>query len=90
MIVPLAANHDLVDYDEPLTVEAAYARVQRTALAESAIGLVGLEIESHLVDLDSAGGIVSWDRIGRGRTKRDHARARWTAGAVRSSGAKHP
>jgi len=65
MIVPLAANHDLVDYDEPLTVEAAYARVQRTALAESAIGLVGLEIECHLVDLDSAGGIVSWDRIGR-------------------------
>ena len=43
---------DVVDRAEPLTVAAAYAQCRDAALAESAIGAVGLEIESHLVDLD--------------------------------------
>jgi hypothetical protein len=43
---------DAVDRAEPLTVAAAYAQCRDAALAESVIGAIGLEIESHLVDLD--------------------------------------
>jgi glutamate--cysteine ligase len=47
---------------EPLTVEAAYARSQRAALADSRVGAVGLELEAHLVDLDAVAGRVPWER----------------------------
>src|SRR5258707_12517404 len=63
MTVPHAAADDALDEAEPLTVEAAYARSHRAALTESVIGPVGLEIETHLVDLDSVGDRVRWDRI---------------------------
>ena len=33
------------------------------ALAESAVGTVGLEIETHLVDLDHVADPVSWTRV---------------------------
>ena len=48
---------------EPLTVEAAYARSQHAALADSRVGAVGLEIEAHLVDLDAVADRVPWDRV---------------------------
>jgi glutamate--cysteine ligase len=54
---------DAVDRAEPLTVDAAYARSSSAALADSTIGTVGLEIETHLVDLDSVADAVSWDRV---------------------------
>ena len=49
-----AFAQDAVDRAESLTVAAAYAQCRDAALAESAIGAIGLEIESHLVDLDQA------------------------------------
>ena len=54
---------DVVDRAEPLTVAAAYAQCRDAALAESAIGAVGLEIESHLVDLDHVADPVPWKRV---------------------------
>jgi glutamate--cysteine ligase len=52
-----------LDLAEPLTVDDAYARSYRAALRPSVIGAVGLEIESHLVDLDSVADRVAWDRV---------------------------
>ena len=51
MAVINASVRDVTDFDEPITVDDAYARSCRAALADSAIGTVGLEIETHLVDL---------------------------------------
>ena len=65
MTVLHAASVNAVDQAKPLTVEAAYERSHQAALAESVIGTVGLEIEAHLVDLDSVGARVPWDRVGR-------------------------
>jgi gamma-glutamylcysteine synthetase len=48
---------------EPLIVAAAYAHCRDAALAESAIGAVGLEIESHLVDLDHVADPVPCKRV---------------------------
>jgi glutamate--cysteine ligase len=62
MTVPPVAV-DVVDQAEPLSVDEAYARSHRAALAPSAIGPVGLEIETHLVDLDAVADRVSWDRV---------------------------
>ncbi|MGO8979380.1 MAG: ergothioneine biosynthesis glutamate--cysteine ligase EgtA [Streptosporangiaceae bacterium] len=64
MAVLHAAAED-VDQAEPLTLDAAYARSCETALTESGIGPVGLEIETHLVDLDSVPDAVAWERIDR-------------------------
>ncbi len=63
MAVINAFAQDAVDRAEPLTVEAAYAQSCSLALAESAPGTVGLEIESHLVDLDSVADPVAWARV---------------------------
>ena len=63
MAVVNAFPKDGVDHAEPLTVDAAYAQSYDAALAESAVGTVGLEIESHLVDLDHVSEPVSWERI---------------------------
>jgi glutamate--cysteine ligase len=52
-----------LDQAEPLTVDDAYARSRQAALSPSVIGAVGLEIESHLVDLDSVADRVTWDRV---------------------------
>jgi glutamate--cysteine ligase len=47
----------------PLTLDTAYAQAHQAALAESVIGSVGLEIETHLVDLGSVADLVAWERI---------------------------
>lgn len=62
MTVP-NASLDALDLAEPLTVDAAYARSHEAALTDSVIGSVGLEIETHLVDLDSVAERVPWDRV---------------------------
>jgi glutamate--cysteine ligase len=64
MTVPHAVSHAPLELAEPLTVEAAYARSREAALQESLIGPVGLEIETHLLDLDSVGDAVPWTRVG--------------------------
>jgi glutamate--cysteine ligase len=63
MTVPRVATIPAVDQAEPLTVDDAYARSRQAALTPSVIGAVGLEIESHLVDLDSVADRVAWDRV---------------------------
>src|SRR5260370_24456583 len=63
MAVIKAFAQDAVDRAEPLTVAAAYAQCRDAALAESAIGAIGLEIESHLVDLDHVADPVLWRRV---------------------------
>jgi glutamate--cysteine ligase len=60
-VPPLAV--DALSQVKPLTVDDAYARSHRAALAPSKIGPVGLEIETHLVDLDAVADRVAWDRI---------------------------
>ncbi len=64
MTVPRAAVDVAIDLAEPLTVDDAYARSHQAALAPSMVGPVGLEIETHLVDLDAVADRVSWDRVG--------------------------
>jgi glutamate--cysteine ligase len=55
---------DSVDTDaQPLTLDTAYAQAHQAALTESVIGSVGLEIETHLVDLGSVADLVAWQRI---------------------------
>jgi gamma-glutamylcysteine synthetase len=63
MAVVNAFAKDGVDHAEPLTVDAAYAHSCDAALAESAVGTVGLEIEVHLVDLDHVADSVSCKRV---------------------------
>jgi glutamate--cysteine ligase len=63
MSVINAFKGDFVERAEPLTVDAALAQAHEAALAESEVGVVGLEIESHLVDLDNVSGSVPWARI---------------------------
>jgi len=63
MAVLRAPVQDVGDQAEPLTAEAAYARSLRAALADSDIGQVGLEVETHLVDLRSVAEPVAWDRV---------------------------
>jgi glutamate--cysteine ligase len=63
MTVLHAASRNAIGQDEPLSADAAYERSRRAALVESEIGPVGLEIESHLVDFDSLGESVPWDRV---------------------------
>jgi hypothetical protein len=46
MAVVSAFAQDAVDRAEPLTVAAAYAQCRDAALAESAIGTVGVEIDA--------------------------------------------
>jgi len=62
MAVVNAFAQDVVDLAEPLTLDAAYARSSQAALADSKIGMVGLEVEAHLMDLNSIAEAVSWDR----------------------------
>jgi glutamate--cysteine ligase len=63
MAVLHASVQDAANQAEPLTAEAAYARSCRAALADSEIGTVGLEIETHLVDLGSVAERVPWSRV---------------------------
>jgi glutamate--cysteine ligase len=61
--VQRVAVNAALDQTEPLTVDDAYARSHQAALSPSVVGPVGLEIESHLVDLDSVADRVAWDRV---------------------------
>ncbi len=63
MAVLHASVQDATDEAEPLTAEAAYDRSCRAALTDSQIGTVGLEVETHLVDLGSAADSVAWSRV---------------------------
>jgi glutamate--cysteine ligase len=54
---------NVVERAEPLTVDAAYARSRGAALADSPVGTVGLEIETHLVKLSAVGDVVPWSTI---------------------------
>jgi glutamate--cysteine ligase len=63
MTVPNAVANHALEQAEPLTLDAAYARSHEAALTPSAVGPVGLEIESHLVDLDAVADRVTWDRV---------------------------
>jgi glutamate--cysteine ligase len=63
MTVPNAVADDALDQAEPLTVDAAYVRSHQAALTPSVIGTVGLEIETHLVDLGCVADRVTWDRV---------------------------
>ncbi|HEY2549853.1 MAG TPA: glutamate-cysteine ligase family protein [Streptosporangiaceae bacterium] len=47
----------------PLALDGAYARAHRAALTDSALGPVGLEVESHLVTLGAVAEPVSWDQL---------------------------
>jgi glutamate--cysteine ligase len=57
--VRTTAVHDV----EPLTVESTEQLIRASALEPSRLGTVGLEIESHLVDLKAPAERVGWDRI---------------------------
>src|SRR5215469_7320767 len=48
---------------EPLTLDAAYARSCDAALADSEIGTVGLELETHLVSLQAVADPVAWRQV---------------------------
>jgi glutamate--cysteine ligase len=48
---------------QALTLDTAYAQAHQAALTDSVIGSVGLEIETHLVDLGSVADHVAWQRI---------------------------
>jgi glutamate--cysteine ligase len=63
MTVPHASVDCAIDQAEPLTVDTAYARSYQAALTPSVVGAVGLEIETHLVDLDAVDDRVAWDRV---------------------------
>jgi hypothetical protein len=77
MAVINAFAQDAVDQAEPLTVAAGYAQCRAAALAESVIGPVGLEIESHLVDLDHVADPVPWSALRRSRP--------WSGGSRRAA-----
>jgi glutamate--cysteine ligase len=63
MAVISAFMQDAVDLSEPLDVDAAYDRSGSAALADSTVGPVGLEIETHLVSLDEVATRVSWPQV---------------------------
>ena len=63
MAVLRAPVQAVVDDGEPLTAAAAHNRSRRAALAETRIGAVGLEVETHLVDLAAVDTAVPWNRV---------------------------
>ncbi len=63
MAVVNVSKLDDVDLAEPLTLDAAHARAGLAALADSTIGAVGLEVEAHLVCLNSPADRVGWQRV---------------------------
>src|ERR687889_55732 len=62
----LAAQHRGArarEHARPLSVDDARAHVVAGALADAPVGLVGLELEGHLVDLDRPAERVPWSRV---------------------------
>jgi glutamate--cysteine ligase len=56
-------SQPLLDRPDPLTVDDAAQFVHETALEDAPIGAVGLEVETHLVDLNAAEHRVPWPRL---------------------------
>lgn len=48
---------------EPLSIEDAHRRLHESALLESPVGRVGIELENHVVDLAATARSVRWDTI---------------------------
>ena len=48
---------------EPLTPESASRRIYETALTDSVVGTVGLEVETHLVDVSDVSQRPTWQRL---------------------------
>jgi glutamate--cysteine ligase len=63
MAVTSTFIRDARDLQQPLSLDAAYDRSRSAALADTAIGAVGLEIEMHLVDLQAAAESVTWSQV---------------------------
>jgi ergothioneine biosynthesis glutamate--cysteine ligase EgtA len=59
----MAVSPTAISLVEPLSLEAAEQRVHTAALAESTIGSVGLEVETHLVDLAAVPDRIGWERV---------------------------
>jgi len=51
------------EHARPLSLDDARAHVVAGALADAPVGLVGLELEGHLVDLDRPSERVPWSRV---------------------------
>ncbi len=54
---------DLPDLQWSLTVDAAYNRSRRAALADTSVGPVGLEIEMHPLNLHAVAESVTWPQV---------------------------
>ena len=63
MAVISAFMQDAPELLRPLSVDAAYDRSHTAALADTDVGPVGLEIETHLVGLEDVAARVSWPRV---------------------------
>lgn len=61
--VVLAISTDSAVLAEPLTLDSAARYIHDHALADSVVGAVGLEVETHLVDLADVGERVGWPRL---------------------------
>jgi len=48
---------------EPLTIDVAEQHIYESALTDSAVGPVGLELETHLIDLTAVPERLSWARV---------------------------
>ena len=58
-----AASSASIDREAPCDARTAREYLTATALTPSALGVVGLELERHVVDLASPGSVVSWQRL---------------------------
>jgi len=80
---------------EPLTLDEAAQHIHDAAFAASEIGTVGLEVETHLVDLRAPAGQVPWTRLlpaldaGRRQLRRSSITIE-PGGQVELSGAPEP
>lgn len=78
MAVINAILDDAAHLSEPLSLDEAYARSCDAALTDAAVGTVGLELETHLVNLDTVADPVSWPQV-------EHVTGLLRAGRIRSA-----
>jgi glutamate--cysteine ligase len=62
MAVLHVSTQNAADQARPLTVETAFDQACRAALTDAPVGVAGLEIETHLVDLNEVSRRVPWER----------------------------